>query len=215
MDAALQEITPKERILKRIREALTAAPVPVERAIDLDSPVFVPAGATLDVVFAENFVHRGGRFVYCENMEEALQSLRFLVEENGWRDHIFCRDESLESILQWAGIPYGKEPADGVLKKTGICACRCLVANDGSILFDSASAGRRIFAQAETIVFIASVEQILPDLRTFWKVRKGNLPSMTSLWTGNSHFVDVDGVPLQGFGPKETFLLLIDNLEKR
>ncbi len=83
MDAALQEITPKERILKRIREALTAAPVPVERAIDLDSPVFVPAGATLDVVFAENFVHRGGRFVYCENMEEALQSLRFLVEENG------------------------------------------------------------------------------------------------------------------------------------
>lgn len=216
MDSALQEITPKERILKRIRQALTAAPVTVERAIDLDSSVFVPAGATLDVVFAENFVHRGGRFVYCENMDEALQALRFLTEENHWNGQIFCRNESVESILQWAGIAYGRESLDGVLKKVGMCACRCLIANDGSILFDSTDSGRRIFAQAEAIVFIASVEQILPDLRTFWKSQSDtSLPSMTSLWTGRSHFVDVDGTPLQGFGPKEVFLLLIDNLEKQ
>ncbi|MCM1041260.1 MAG: lactate utilization protein [Bacteroides sp.] len=211
----MQEITPKERILKRIREALTAAPVTVKRAIDLDSSVFVPAGATLDVVFAENFVHRGGRFVYCENMEEAVQSLQFLAQDNQWHGHIFCHDESVEPILQWAGITYGKDALDGVLKSVGICACRCLIANDGSILFDASSAGRRIFAQADTIVFVALSEQILPDLRTFWKVRKpGDMPSMTSLWTGLSHFVDVDGTPVPGYGPRQVYLVLIDQMEE-
>lgn len=213
-DRPLQEITPKERILKRIREALTAAPITVERAIDLDSSVFVPAGATLDVVFAENFVHRGGQFVYCENMEEAVQSLLYLADENQWHGNIFCRDESVEHILQWAGIPYGKEPVDGVLKSVGVCSCRCLVANDGSILFDSVSAGRRIFAQADTVIFIALSEQIMPDLRTFWKTQQADddLPSMMSLWTGLSHFVDVDGIPMQGFGPKNIYLVLIDQI---
>ena len=218
MDAhALQEITPKERILKRIREALTAAPVTLQPAIDLDSSVFIPAGASLDVVFAENFVHRGGRFVYCENMEEAVQSLQFLADDNQWHDRIFCRDESVEPILQWAKISYGKEPLDGVLKSVGICACRCLVANDGSILFDASSAGRRIFAQADTMVFIALSGQIYPDLRTFWKMQPadGNLPSMTSLWTGLSHFTDVDGLPVPGFGPKNIYLVLIDQWEER
>lgn len=212
----LQEITPKERILKRIREALIAAPAAVERAIDLDSSVFIPAGASLDVVFAENFVHNGGRFVYCENMEEAVQSLCFLAEENHWNGNLFCHDELVEPILQYAGLAYGRESLDGVLKKTGVCACRCLIANDGSILFDGASAGRRIFASAETIVFIALIEQILPDLRTFWKTfREGEaLPSMMSLWTGQSHFTDVDGTPMQGFGPRQTYLVLIDHIEK-
>ena len=214
-DRPLQEITPKERILKRIREALTAAPITVERAIDLDSSVFVPAGATLDVVFAENFVHRGGQFVYCENMEEAVRSLLYWANENQWHGNIFCRDESVEHILQWAGIPYGKEPVDGVLKSVGVCSCRCLVANDGSILFDSVSAGRRIFAQADTVIFIALSEQIMPDLRTFWKTQQqadDDLPSMMSLWTGLSHFVDVDGIPMQGFGPKNIYLVLIDQI---
>ncbi|MDE5575314.1 MAG: lactate utilization protein [Bacteroidales bacterium] len=218
MDAhSLQEITPKERILKRIREALTSAPVTLQPAIDLDSSVFIPAGASLDVVFAENFVHRGGRFVYCENMEEAVQSLQFLADDNQWHDKIFCRDESVEPILQWAKISYGKEPLDGVLKSVGICACRCLVANDGSILFDASSAGRRIFAQADTIVFIALSGQICPDLRTFWKMQPadGNQPSMMSLWTGLSHFTDVDGLPIPGFGPKNIYLVLIDQWEER
>lgn len=214
---SLQEITPKERILKRIREALTVAPVSVERTIDLDSSVFIPAGASLDVVFAENFVHRGGRFVYCENMEEAVQSLRFLAQDNRWHGNLFCHDEPTELILQWAGLDYGKEPLDGVLKSVGVCACRSLIANDGSILFDGSSAGRRIFAQAETIVFIALTGQILPDLRTFWKLQKadGKLPSMMSLWTGLSHFVDVDGRSIQGFGPKNIFLVLIEHMEAR
>lgn len=218
MDAhSLQEITPKERILKRIREALTSAPVTLQPAIDLDSSVFIPAGASLDVVFAENFVHKGGRFVYCENMEEAVQSLQFLADDNQWHDKIFCRDESVEPILQWAKISYGKEPLDGVLKSVGICACRCLVANDGSILFDASSAGRRIFAQADTIVFIALSGQICPDLRTFWKMQPadGNLSSMMSLWTGLSHFTDVDGMPIPGFGPKNIYLVLIDQWEER
>ena len=217
--SSLQEITPKERILKRIREALTAAPVQVERAIDLESSVFVPAGATLAEVFAENFVHsRGGQFVYyCENMEEAVQSLLHLAKKNQWHGNIFCRDESVEHILQWAGIPYGKEPVDGVLKSVGVCSCRCLVANDGSILFDSVSAGRRIFAQADTLIFIALSKQIMPDLRTFWKTQQADddLPSMMSLWTGLSRFTDVDGNPMPGFGPKNIYLILIDQLEEQ
>lgn len=214
---ALQEITSKERILKRIREALIAAPPAVERGIDLDSSVFIPAGASLDVVFAENFVHKGGRFVYCENMEEAIQSIAFLAKENQWNDHIFCHDEAVESILQCAGLSYGKEPIDSVLKQVCVSSCRCLVANDGSILFDGTSAGRRIFAAADTVVFIALIEQILPDLRTFWKSLQSHddLPSMLSLWTGKSHFTDIDGEAMQGLGPIQTFLVLIDHMEKQ
>ncbi|MDE6494356.1 MAG: LUD domain-containing protein [Bacteroidales bacterium] len=212
----MDEITPKERILKRIREALIAAPMAPQGMIDLESPVFAPVADTMEVVFAENFVRKGGRFVYCENADIALKSIQALVEENAWNGHVFCRDEAVESLLQLAGIDYGKEAVDAVVCKVGFCACRNLIANDGSLLFDTAQTGRRIFAQAETLVFVASIDQLLPDLRTAWKLWKdqeGRMPSSVSIWTGLSHFTDVDGTAMTGLGPKKIFLVFLDNID--
>lgn len=212
----MDEITPKERILKRIRAALTAAPMAPQGMIDLESPVFAPMTDTMEVAFAENFVRKGGRFVYCENADIAIRSMQALVDEHGWRGHIFCRDEAVETLLQMAGIDYGREAVDAVVRKVGFCGCRNLIANDGSILFDSAQAGRRIFAQAETLVFVASIEQLLPDLRTAWRLRKEQedyASSMISIWTGLSRFTDVDGASMTGLGPKKVFLVFLDNIE--
>lgn len=211
----MDEITPKERILKRIREALTVAPMAPQGMIDLESPVFASVSDTMEVVFAENFVRKGGRFVYCENVDIAIKSIQALVEENGWNGHIFCRDEAVESLLQMAGIDYGREAMDAVVRKVGFCGCRNLIANDGSVLFDNAQSGRRIFAQAETLVFVASIEQLLPDLRTAWRLGKEgeSAPSMVSIWTGLPHFTDVDGAAITGMGPRKIFLVFLDNIE--
>ena len=59
-------VTPKENILRRIREALGAVPMGTARPVDLETPVYPEIKGDEAVVFAENFTAQGGALVYCE-----------------------------------------------------------------------------------------------------------------------------------------------------
>ncbi|MDE7357289.1 MAG: LUD domain-containing protein, partial [Bacteroidales bacterium] len=90
-----------------------------------------------------------------------------------------------------------------------------LIAQAGSVVWNNASAGRRAMAQADDVVFVASVEQVMPDFRTavrLMKEGKEKVPSMISRWTGMPCFFDIDGASMTGCGPRNVYLILIDNL---
>lgn len=212
----MEEITAKERIFKKIRDALYVAPSEPAPKVDLDSPVFSTPAENPDVVFAESFVANGGSFVYCESVDETLETVFSMVRENGWDGHIFCRDEVVEEILKTCRIGYGREVLDAVLKPVVFAGCRYLVEQEGSVLFDSSQTGRKAFAQAETVVFVASAGQLVPDLRTAFHLLKSDVSeqaSVISLWTGLSRFTDIDGNRMEGLGPKKVYVVLIDNAD--
>lgn len=212
----MEEATSKEKILKDIREALTTYPIenPYPN-IDLDEPVMAAGHDYPDALFAENFVRRGGKLIYCENVETAVQSLQLLGTQEDWSGRIFCGEEVVAWLLDAAGLAYSRRPSDVAVKRIGCCSCLSLFAQTGSILFDAATVGRRLYAAADLIIFFATMDQIVQDEREAFKELK-ELPwraSSTTVWTGLSGVTDIDGETQRGLGPGRVILFLIDQSE--
>ena len=78
------------------------------------------------------------------------------------------------------------------------------------------SAGRRLSIYPPVHIVVASVGQLLPDIRDaliFMKKKYGHrLPSMISMITGASRTADIEKTLVMGaHGPKELILFLIDD----
>ena len=207
-------MTPKEDMFKRIREALVSLPMGMNPEVDLETSVYHVGDDDLPVLFAENFVARGGRLIYCTTVDEALRSVQELVSVQPWDGQVYCADEDVQSLLEVAKVSYASKPIDAVLRRVGFCKCRALVADTGSVVIDSQSGGRRILAHAESLVLLASVDQICRDMHELMKqFRSTRDVSMISVWTGRSCILDIDGQAMQGLGPRNVYLLLIDEID--
>ncbi|MDE6112644.1 MAG: hypothetical protein K2G46_04440 [Bacteroidales bacterium] len=212
----MEEATSKEKILKDIREALTSYPIENPYpTIDLEEPVATMGNDYPDALFAENFVRRGGKLIYCENVETAVQSLQLLGMQEDWSGQIFCGEDAVAQLLDAAGLAYSRRPTDGAVKRIGCCSCLSLFAQTGSVLFDAATVGRRLYAGADLIIFFATMDQIVQDEREAFREMK-EVPlrsSSTTVWTGLSKLTDIDGESRPGFGPGRVILFLIDRAE--
>jgi L-lactate dehydrogenase complex protein LldG len=210
----MNTINAKERMLKSVRDALIERAPSTFLELDLETPVYHDFKNGLDIEFAENFIRNGGKFVYCENIEEAVDSIRFFTQQENW-DKIYCAEETLQRILTHAGLPFTDNPNELIVRKIGMTTCDFLIARTGSIVFSSQSAsGRRIFSVLDTQIVVGTVAQIQPDLRAAFKLIKEKfttkMPSMFSITNGLSRIEDIDGHVQQGLGAKQLFLFLID-----
>src|SRR5205823_14699751 len=92
----------KEKILKKIRQALsTSVPVPFPQSEGTDS-VFPAATQDLALEFAENFTGLLGKFSFCMNESELVQQLNTLVAARKW-ENIYCREVAIKEMLQKHG----------------------------------------------------------------------------------------------------------------
>lgn len=213
----MKESTKKEKILKKLRDAqLAYVDKPVSN-IDMDSPIHEDFYDDLNVVFAESFVRNNGHFVYCEGIQETIDSIRFFMQNENW-DSIFCADKMIQKILNTAGVPYTEDPNELIVKKIGFSSCVHLIARSGSIMVSSTNAYRKMFSSVKVLVFIATVDQVLPDLKAAYKLIKesksNSLPSMISTLTGVSTCTDIEGNLFAGLGPQKIFLFLVDSKTK-
>lgn len=207
------EATSKEKLLKNIREALTSEPVVYPYpAIDLDEPVLACERGFLDVLFAENFVRRGGKLIYCENVETAVQSLHLLGSQEDWSGQVFCAESAVGCLLEAAGLAYSSRSSDVAVKRIGCCSCLSLFAQTGSVLFDAATVGRRLYVGVDVMIFFATMDQIVQDEReAFRELKDGAVrASSMTVWTGLSTLTDIDGESRPGLGPGRVILFLID-----
>jgi L-lactate dehydrogenase complex protein LldG len=209
----MEESTSREKVLKKVRNALiykTDNPFP---HVDFDSPVYRPMEDTADVSFAQEFTRVGGVFIYCEDDNELVSTLSALNSECNWQD-VFCAEPELQYILTQAGVPF--ESGEDSLKalQVGITGCEFLIARLGSIMVSSRNS-RRLNVYPETHVVIARTDQLVNDLKdAFEAVQKkysGNLPSLLSVITGPSRTADIEKTLVMGaHGPKQVFLILAE-----
>jgi L-lactate dehydrogenase complex protein LldG len=210
----MNAVNDKERMLKSVRDALIERAENPFRGLDLETDVYHDFKNGLDIEFAENFIRNGGKFVYCEGIQEAVDSIRFFTQQENW-EKIYCAEETLQRILTHAGLPFTDNPNELIIQKVGMTTCDFLIARTGSIMFSSQSAsGRRILSVLDTQIVIGTVAQIQPDLKTAFKLIKEKftvkMPSMFSIVNGLSRIQDIDGDIQQGLGAKQLFLFLID-----
>ena len=212
----MEESTSREKILKRVRDALiekTEIPYPI---LDQDSSVYQEITDPLDLTFAEELVRIAGKFVYCESEDEFIATLKNFIVEKNW-GLLFCQDTKIHALLKSGGIPF--EFRDDAFHeiKIGITRCEFLIARLGSVMVSSRlSPGRRSVGFPEIHLVLAYSSQLVPDIKQAMagikKKYRDNFPSMVSLISGPSRTADIEKTLVMGaHGPRELYVFLIDD----
>lgn len=213
----MDESTTREKVLKRVRNALiskTANPYP---EIDMGAAIYEPITEPLDITFAEELTKVGGKFIYCENMDEMLSTLNLLVQTNNLQP-LYCSSNHLFEVLVQADIPVEKHIKQVQSLRATITFCEFLVARLGSIMVSSRSGpGRIINILPDVHIVIARTSQLVPELKHAFSALKEKypqrLPSMVSLITGPSRTADIEKTLVMGaHGPKELYVFLVDDI---
>lgn len=90
--------------------------------------------APVDEKFTFNFKKNGGKFLYCENLDEVKDQFENILEENDWfESEAICFEPKLFSMLEDNKLSF-KNPIE---PKFLLASCENLIADEGSILFSS------------------------------------------------------------------------------
>ena len=203
----------KEKILKKIRQALsTPVPVPFPQSEGTDS-VFEAASQDLALEFAENFTGLLGKFSFCINESELVQQLNTLSAARKW-ENIYCQEIGTKEVLQKHG--WIKDFSDNLPAcNASITSCECLVARTGSIMMSSTHQGRTASVYAPVHICLAYTDQLVYDIKNalaqMKEKYKERIPSFITFATGPSRTADIEKTLVVGVhGPKEVFCFLIE-----
>ncbi len=212
----MEESTSREKILKKVRDALIEKTEPPYPIIDQDAPVYKNMTEPLDVTFAEALVRVSGKFVYCESDDEFISNLQSFIVEKEW-GVLYCQDPKIHHLLRQGGIPFEAHTEAILDARIGITRCEYLIARLGTAMVSSRlSPGRKITVYPEFHLILAYASQLVPDLKHAFsnikKKYKDNYPSMVSLITGPSRTADIEKTLVLGaHGPRELYIFLVDD----
>jgi L-lactate dehydrogenase complex protein LldG len=213
----MEEYSSREKVLKNVRNAgIYQAECPFTD-IDFSLNVFKESGDSPDVTFAKAFVAIAGKFVYCADKAEFLQSISVFAKEYKW-DHLHCHEPKIKQLLTEAEVPFSEDPKSLTEAVQGITFCECLISRLGSIMVSSAQAsGRRLIVYPDVHIVVAYTSQIVPDLAEALAVvaerYSDNFPSLVSVISGPSRTADIEKTLVMGaHGPRELYLFLIDDM---
>lgn len=211
----MQESTTREKVLKKIRNALiskTANPYP---NLDFDSQVFRMNDDVPELIFARAFREAGGNFVFCADMLEFAENLLNLAQKGNWRN-LLCVESGLLNFLQQCEFPVTNDFSRITEGLVTVTQCECLVARTGSILVSSAQAsGRSLPLFTPVHVVVAFPNQLVDDLRDAFQLMQSRYqdqqPSSVTFITGPSRTADIANQTVIGAqGPSEVYLFLVD-----
>lgn len=165
-----------------------------------------------DLGFVKRFTNSGGKFLYCDDENEAYTYIRLIMEESGL-GKVYCKNENLISILRKANV----EISDSFLDADAFCSeCEYLVAfNGGIMLSENQLKGKKLEELPETFITLARTSQITDKLRTALagiRVKyQNNLPSQITTIKGPIKFDDLDENDMGKICNKEIYLLLLED----
>ena len=226
-------MTEREKILARIREALKVpAHVP-----DAHVNVPLPASAQSSAASARKWLPKVGEsfaeqlalfqantaelkadFQLYNSAEETRQALVRLRDAEGWK-RVACHSGDLTNAicpplnlpLLRTDRPYDVHELEAC--DVGISECDALIAQTGSVLVTSRSAGGRALSVLPPHhVVLARREQLVADLPAAFELLKekyaDNYPSMITFITGPSRTGDIERILVLGaHGPKKLTIL--------
>jgi len=213
----MQETTTKEKILKKVRNALISTKENPFLGVDFKSSVYHDFEEDAVVQFAVNLNEAAGTFIYCENEKAVIENMQVLVEQQKWTE-LFAIDETILSLLNEGDFKLISNLEKFNDLKVGITRCDYLIARFGSVMVSSAlSSGRRLFIYPETHVVIAKASQVVSELKDALKGMKQKyaekFPSQITVITGPSRTADIEKTLVMGaHGPKELYVFMIDDL---
>ena len=225
----------KEQILARVREALrVSAPAPGRHGGPKHEPASLaspgtmrrwlpPVGNTFEqrlALFRKNAVQLKADFQLLQNGDELAAVLSRLREAENWKRVGAHAGELTDTACRALGLPVCRTDlsysiADLEQCDVGLTECDALVAQTGSVLVTSRSAGGRALSVLPPHhVVLARREQLVGDLSDAFALLKekygANYPSFISFITGPSRTGDIERVLVLGaHGPKKLTILCV------
>ena len=167
----------------------------------------------VDEKFTYNFKKNGGKFLYCENLNEVKDQFLNILEENDWFEcEALCYEPKLYSMLDENKLQYDK-PAN---PKFLFASCENLIADEGSVLFSSNQIKQnKPNDLPNNIIILATTSQILEaksdGLRVIKKKYEKDYPTNITTIKYFEKAKDEDFLQY-GSTAKNLYLLLLEDL---
>ncbi len=211
----MAEFKEKKGLFGRFIDIISGKPAEVEAKKETEPqspPLIVDEEEGFDLGFVKRFTHSGGKFLYCDDENEAYTYIRLIMEESGL-GKVYCKNENLSSILRRADVEISENFSDS----DAFCSeCEYLVAFNGGIMLSANQLrGRTLEELPETFITIARTSQITDKLRSALagiRVKyQNNLPSQITTIKGPIKFDDIDENDAGKICNKEIYLLLLED----
>jgi hypothetical protein len=166
-----------------------------------------------DELFMSNFLKNGGKFIYCENMDEVKNQFENILEENDWfENEVLCLEPHLFPLLDENKLPYKEVKKPSFL----FAGCENLIADEGSVLFSSKQIKQNKPNELPlNIVVFAAMSQIVSNksegLRKIKNKYKTDYPTNITTFR---YFEKAKDESFMQYGsvPKNLYLLLLEDL---
>lgn len=165
-----------------------------------------------DELFIVNFKKNGGKFLYCENIQEFKDNFCQILLENNWtKGEVLCFDKRVFHLLDEVNLDYKSQKSPLFFFTT----CEGVIAEDGSILFSSSQIRLKKPNELPTnIIVLATTSQIL-DTKSdgLREIRKNYLHDYPSNITAIKCFEKNKEEDFLNYGSvaKNLYLLLLEN----
>jgi hypothetical protein len=167
-----------------------------------------------DERFTINFKANGGKFLYCENMDEVKDSFNAILDEHKWHDEKpFIIDSRLMDLFKDFNLNPTKTLSESAYF---FSTCEYLISDDGSLLISSNQIAEKKLAElpehfiiyATTSQFVENIGEGLKGIKTKSKV---SIP--TNITTIKNFKTEEDKDFLTyGSSSKNLYLLLLEDL---
>ncbi|MBT8244543.1 MAG: LUD domain-containing protein [Winogradskyella sp.] len=168
----------------------------------------------VDERFTINFKANGGKFLYCENIEEVYNSLENIIKENDWSDKkVFLLDDRLKDLFKGFELQDTKNTSESAYFLT---TCEHLISDDGSLLISSNQiAEKKLKELPSNFVVYTTTSQLVENIGEGLKgIKNKNRPKIPTNITKIKHFKTIENKDFLTYGSsaKNLYLLLLEDL---
>lgn len=166
-----------------------------------------------DEKFTYYFRKNGGKFLYCENVDELDEAFDNILLENDWYEkEVFCTDKTLISKFSNSNLKFGTNTGAAFF----LSRCESLVADAGALLISSNQIKeKKLKDLPDNFIIFATTSQLVDTigegLRIIKSANKNNIPSnITTI--KNFESKKENDFMTYGSSSKNLYLLLLEDL---
>ena len=168
----------------------------------------------MDEKFTINFKANGGKFLYCENMEEIHKTLHNILKENNWEGkNVFLLDGRLNDLFRDFDLQVTRIPEES---EYFLSTCEYLIADDGSLLISSNQiAEKKLGDLPPNFVIFATTSQFVDNIGEGLRgIKNNNKDRIPTNITTIKHFKAIEDKNFLSYGSssKNLYLLLLEDL---
>lgn len=169
----------------------------------------------IDEKFTINFKANGGKFLYCDDLDEIFVNLENIIEENEWQDKkVLILDKNLDDKFKNSKISSTNKISEATIFLT---TCENLIANDGSLLISSNQIFEKKLPELPiNFIVYATTSQITENIGEGLRgIKSKNKQKIPTNITTIKHFkstTDEKDFLSYGSSSKNLYLLLLEDL---